>query len=119
MYLLGIDRTRNRVHITLSDRFDESQAKALSDELRSRFNELEPGFYILCDLTTLEEFDPSAAKHYEAMMDLCNKSGVFKIIRIVPDPVRNFGLTVMSYFHYDREIPVITCSSFQEALEHL
>jgi anti-anti-sigma regulatory factor len=119
MYLLGIDRTKNRVHITLSDRFDALQAKTLSEELTSRLEELERGFCMLCDLTTLEEFDPSAAKHYESMMDLCNKNGVSKIIRIIPNPARNFGLTVMSYFHYDREIPVVTCSKFREVLGHL
>ena len=119
MYLLGIDCVQNRIHITLSGRFDEHQAKALSGELKSRMDELTPGFYILCDLTTLEAFDHSAAKPYETIMDLCNEGGVCKIIRIIPNPVQNFGLTVMSHFHYDREIPIVTCSSFQEASEHL
>jgi hypothetical protein len=119
MYLLGIDRTQNRIHITLLDRIDELQAKALLEEARTRLEELVPRFHVLCDLTALEELDHSAVKHFEAMMDLYNEYGVCKVIRIIPNPLQNFGFTIMSQFHYDREIPIITCSNFQEALAHL
>lgn len=119
MYLLEIDREHNRIHITLSERFDELQAKALLDELGQRLAELEQDFQVLCDLTTLAEFDQSARVHFRDVMDLCNKSGVQKIIRIIPNPLDNFGLTVMSYFHYDGNVQVLTCKSFNEALKHL
>lgn len=119
MYLLEIDRTKNRVHIMLSDRFDEPQAKSLLNELRLRFEELEQDFHVLCDLTTLEEFDHSARKHFRGVMDLCNDGGVRKIIRIIPAQHDNFGLTIMSHIHYDSGIPVVTCKNLEEALEHL
>ncbi|MBC8205935.1 MAG: hypothetical protein H8E68_02150 [Kiritimatiellaeota bacterium] len=119
MYLLEIDRTQNRIHITLSDRVDEAQTKALLDELRLRVGELEPGFRILCDMTTLEEFNESAGVHYRSVMDLCNEANVSKIIRIIPNPIHNFGLTVMSHFHYNSGIPVVICKDFNEALRHL
>lgn len=119
MYLLEIDHTQNRIHITLSDRFDEPQAKALLDELKLRLEEVEPGFHVLCDLTTLEEFDPSAVLCFRGVMDLCNKGGVRKVIRIISDPLHNFGLTVTSYFHYGSGIPVVTCRNIKEALKHL
>ena len=32
MYLLEIDRTQNRIHIMLSERFDEPQAKSLLEK---------------------------------------------------------------------------------------
>jgi predicted site-specific integrase-resolvase len=77
------------------------------------------GFNVLCDLTALNTFDLSARKHFRAVMDLCNKNGVSRIIRIIPDPLNNFGLTVMSYFHYAKGVKIITCSDLKEALEHL
>ncbi|VGO19918.1 hypothetical protein [Pontiella sulfatireligans] len=119
MYLLEIDRTLNRIHITLSDRFDEPQAIALLDEIRLRMGELERDFLLLCDLTTLEEFSPSARSHFRAVMDLCNEAGVRKIIRIIPHPLDNFGLTIMSYIHYDSGIPVVTCKALKEVSKHL
>lgn len=52
-------------------------------------------------------------------MDLCNENGVAKIIRIIPDPLNNFGLTLMAHIHYDSHIPVLTCKTLQEASKHL
>jgi hypothetical protein len=119
MYLLEIDRAQNRIHMMLSKRFDEPQAQALLDELRVRFKELETGFQVLCDLTTLEEFEPSAALCFRGVMDLCNEGGVSKVVRIIPDPRHDFGLSMMSHFHYDNGIPVIACENLDAALKHL
>jgi anti-anti-sigma regulatory factor len=119
MYLVEIDHERNRIHITLSERFDEGEAKALLAELRSRFEELEKDFHVLCDLTTLEHFDRAARRQFKRVMDLCNEGGVRKIIRIIPDPLDNFGLTVMSHFHYDNGVQIINCRNIKEALKHL
>jgi hypothetical protein len=118
MYLLQIDQLHNRLHVILFGQFEERQASKLSAELMMRITELREGFHVLCDVTSLEKFDHSARKHYSTIMDLCRKSGVRKVIRIVPDSQDNFGLTIMSYFHY-KNIPVITCRDLEEALKHL
>lgn len=119
MYLLEIDRLHNRIHITLSGRFDAPQSKALLREMQSRSEELQADAHLLCDLTALTEFDPKARPYFRNLMDLCNATGIRKIVRVIPDPSDNFGLTLMSYFHYDASVAVITCSSFSEALKHL
>ena len=49
---------------------------------------------------------------------ICRESGVCKVIRIIPDSLNNYGLTIMSYFHY-KNVPVVTCPNLQEALIHL
>jgi hypothetical protein len=118
MYLLHIDQLHNRMQITLSGTFEERQAEKLNAEVMVRIHELTEGFHILCDLTGLKQFDRSARKHYRNFMDLCRESGVRKVVRIVPDSLNNFGLTIMSYFHY-KNIPVVTCHDLEEALKHL
>lgn len=119
MYLLEIDQTHNRIHLTLSGRIGEPQAKALLGEIQSRINELNPDFHVLCDLTALDEFAHSARPYFRSLMELCNEAGVRKIVRIAPNPLHDFGLTVMSHFHYDHGIPIITCRNLDEALKHL
>ena len=117
MYLLQIDQMHNRLHIILSGQFDERQADKLSADIMIRISELREGFHILSDVTSLEKFDRSARKHYRKIMDLCHKSGVRKVVRLVSKH-DDFGLTVMSHFHY-KKVPVITCRNIEEALEHL
>lgn len=118
MYLLQIDPTNNRLHITLAGKFDERQADKLCADLMMRMHELHDGFHILVDLSGLAKFDHAAKKHYRKLMDICRESGVRKVIRILPDALDNYGLTIMSYFHY-RDVCVVTCPSLQEALVHL
>ncbi|VGO15834.1 hypothetical protein PDESU_04421 [Pontiella desulfatans] len=119
MYLLEIDQTHNRTHLTLSDHFDESEAKSLLDEFQQRIGELKPDFHVLCDLTTLDEFESEARTHFRELMDYFNGNGVRKIIRITSKPLHDFGLTVMSHFHYGNDVHVITCETFKEAQKHL
>ncbi|MDF7798391.1 hypothetical protein P4C99_02900 [Pontiellaceae bacterium B1224] len=119
MYLLEIDRVQNRLHLMMSERFDAPQAESLLEEAQNRTLEMEDGFHVLCDLTTLEEFDPEAKAIFRRFMDLMNRCGAHKIIRIIPNPLNNFGLTVMSVFHYDDSVKIITCRTLKEALTHL
>ena len=118
MYLLQIDPMHNRLHIALAGTFDERQADKLRADLMIRMHELQDGFHILCDLSGLAKFDHDAKKHYRKLMDLCRESGVRKVIRIIPDSLDNYGLTIMSHFHY-KGVCVVTCPTLQEALVHL
>lgn len=119
MQLLDIDLTHNRMHITLAETFDEPDAQALLSEVEARMEELQKGFLVLCDLTSLNRFDPAARPPFRRIMDLCNESGVGKVIRIATNPLNDFGLTVLSHFHYDSHVPVITCHNYNEASRHL
>ncbi len=118
MYLLYIDPLYNLLHIRLAGVFDEQQADNLCSELDMRLPELRDGFLIFSDLTGLKEFAQSARKHYRIFMDLCRQNGLSKVIRIVPDSLNNFGLTIMSHFHH-QNVPVFTCETIEEAYRHL
>ena len=119
MYLLEIDCKQNRLHLTLSEQFNALEAELLLEETHQRIQEIEPGFSVLCDLTTLSEFAPEARTHFRQLMDLFNNRGARKIIRVIPDPLNNFGLTIMSHFHFSDNVHLISCNTLKEALDHL
>ena len=78
-----------------------------------------PGFRLLTDLSELAEMKYACAKEIEAMMDLVRKKGVAEVVRVIPDPHKDIGFKVMSFFHYGRAVPVLTCDTRAEALEKL
>lgn len=119
MYLLEIDGVKNCAHVTLTDHFDTDQAEALLNEMQQRIEELKPEFRVLCDVSRLEAFDSAAKTYFRSIMDLCNENRVGKVIRIFPDPMNNFGLNIMSMFHYCDRVKIITCESLNEARKHL
>ena len=119
MYQVEIDRSLNRLHLTLARHFDKEQAEFLLEELEILIGGLREGFEVLTDLTKLEFVEDAARPFIKRGMDLCNCSGVGKIVRVVNNPLRDFGLKIMSIFHYDGKVPVMTCSSLDEANENL
>ncbi|MBN2161741.1 MAG: hypothetical protein JXR25_09140 [Pontiellaceae bacterium] len=119
MYLLEVDSPKNRIHITFTKRLDEAQSRAILNEIKDRIGEVQDGFSVLCDMTTLTDIDKDAKRGVQEIMDFCNARKVGKVIRIVANPLHDFGLTIMSCFHYDSGVSVVTCKTLEEALEHL
>jgi hypothetical protein len=61
---------------------------------------MRPGFRVLADLTCLESMDPSGAPYIGSVMDLCVTKEVEHVVRVIPDPRRDIGINIMSYFRY-------------------
>ena len=49
-------------------------------------------------------------------MDLFNESGVATVVRVIPQPKRDIGLQIMSFFHYGNDVQIETCTNMGEAL---
>jgi hypothetical protein len=41
------------------------------------------------------------------------------VVRVIPDPHRDIGLQIMSYFHYSGDVQILTCQTLAEAEEIL
>jgi len=119
MYLFEIDKTHNRMHIMLSDHFTVSEADKLLAECESRIPDINSDYNILCDLTSLETFEYKAKLIYRKIMDICNKTGAKKVIRVFSDPMETFGMSIMSTFHYNDDVEIVSTDSFTRALRHL
>jgi hypothetical protein len=76
---------------------------------------LEPGFRLLTDLGGLESMDVACAPLIDKAMDLIDCRGVSMVVRIVPDPKKDIGFRVMSYFHYRPDVAIVTCETMEEA----
>lgn len=78
---------------------------------------LQPGFRLIVDLTGLEAMDVSCSPLVAKIMEICNAAGVAEVLRIIPDPTRDIGLQIMSFFHYGNDVLIRTCASAAEANE--
>jgi hypothetical protein len=87
--------------------------------MRFALERVERGFRLLADLTGLQSMDIACAPHIESAMDLCNGKGVSDVVRIIPDPRKDIGMQIMSYFHYGGDVRIVTCESAEEASDLL
>jgi hypothetical protein len=63
--------------------------------------------------------DPKCVPFIRRNMDLCNQTGVSKVVRVIPDPHKDVGLNILSLFHYRHNLPIVTCETLQEAMAEL
>jgi hypothetical protein len=113
------DTVRNVVRLAFSQVVEEAQTRRCRGEIETLLEKVQPGFRLLTDLSGLESMDIACATDIRAIMDLCQCKGVAQVVRIIPDPHKDIGFKLMSFFHYAHEIPMITCTTLAEALERL
>ena len=119
MYEAEADPKRNLRLMTFRERVrpvDLAQGRA---QVAVALEAMKPGFRLLADLSGLDSMEYACAPEIQATMDLLREKGVAVVVRVVPDPHKDIGFTVMSYFHYDRETSVLMFASRAEALEKL
>ena len=119
MFKIELDQPGNRLTIGYSGHVNPDETRRCAEEIRVAATNIEPGFRLLVDLTHLQAMDVSCAPHIRSMMDMCNRWGVAEVIRIIPDPKRDIGLQLMSYFHYGSDVRIVTCESLDEAMNLL
>ncbi len=90
-----------------------------ANQVKAALGKLRPNFRLLVDLTELETMETDCASALREIMQLCEKSGVGQVVRAIPDPRRDIGLGIMSYFHYGPNVRIATCTTIAEANEIL
>ena len=88
-------------------------------DLPGLIDDIKPGFRLVADLTYLKSMSPDCAPQISHVMDLCDQNGVEQIIRVIPDPSKDIGLTILSRFHYTHNPRMVLCRAFPEAAKHL
>jgi hypothetical protein len=77
---------------------------------------LRPGFKLLSDFSGVESIDLACAPDIEFVMELLNKAGIAKVVRIITHPRQDIGMSIMSLFHYRRCVVIVTCQTMEEAV---
>jgi len=119
MYKVETDSARNLVVITYRGHVEPAELTQGRAELVAVLAAIQPGFRLLTDLSGLDAMEYSCAPEIEATMDLLREKGVTQVVRVVPDPHKDIGFTVMSFFHHNPDTTVLTCETRAEALQKL
>jgi hypothetical protein len=94
-----------------------------ADEMRAHLTDftgvasrVRPGFVVLTDLSGLESMETNCLPILSEVMDLMNRLGVGRVVRVIPNPRKDIGFNILSMFHYRHGIPINTCETMEEAL---
>ena len=96
--------------------------KITADEMRAHLAEftvvatkVKPGFIVLTDLSGLESMEQDCLPIISEVMDLMNRLGVGRVVRVIPNIRKDIGLNILSLFHYRHGIPINTVATMEEA----
>jgi hypothetical protein len=98
-----------RGHITAAD------LRSHTAEVEALDRKVQPGFTVLTDLTALESMDLDCAPILSRIMELFNRLGTTRVVRVIPDPRKDIGLGILSLFHYKSGVAVNTVTTRAEA----
>lgn len=85
------------------------------DRTDEEVSALKRDFIVVADLTDVEEIQLECVGSIGRMMDRFLALGVGRVVRIIPDPDKDFGFTILSHTHYRGRVPFQLCASRAEA----
>jgi hypothetical protein len=119
MVIASTNKRKELLVITFAGRVEAEQIVEQAKDVAPLIEELEPGFRVLADLTPLESMSVDCAPEIAKVMDLCAGKGVKLIVRVIPDPAKDIGFTILSRFHYHNNARMVVCETLAEAAKHL
>jgi hypothetical protein len=119
MFSVEADDLNRLIKISWSENVSADEMRECAEQLRALTGEMRPGFRLLSDLTGLESMDPTGASYIGAIMDLFAAKEVRLIVRVIPDPRKDIGLNILSYFHYGSQVQILTYQNLRDALQRL
>lgn len=105
--------------IVYSGRVEGLETSACLNEIKHALADMRPGFRLLADFSAMAHMDPACAHGIGEIMDLCGAQGVHSVTRVIPDPRKDIGLTILSFFHYGKEVVITTCESLEQAMREI
>jgi len=119
MFTVKLEQSGNALAISYGGQVTPDEIGLCTEEVRLALTMLRPGFRLIVDLTELQSMEVACSPLIARIMEICNAAGVAEVVRIIPDPSRDIGLQILSFFHYGTDVYIRTCASAAEAGEIL
>lgn len=119
MFHAEVDMSKRLMTMSFAQHVGSEEMKSCLGKVRSMLVDIQPGFRLLTDLSSLESMAASCATDLGEMMNLCNEKGISAAMRVVPDPRKDIGFTLMSQFHYGKQVDVTTYETLADAIQNL
>ena len=105
--------------LSYSQRVDVEDMERGVQEIKDALTKMQPGFRVLNNLSALEVMEPGCAEYIVEIMKACNAKQIGAVVRIIPDPTKDIGFSIMSRFHYSPEVELRIYDNLADAVKSL
>lgn len=109
------DSNRNVLRVEYRGWVTPDMMRSHLSELDDILPRLKDGFSVLTDLSALERIESGCLPDLTRVMEVYAAHGIASVIRIIPDPTRDIGFSILSFFHYPHSVRIVTCADSEEA----
>ena len=119
MVLATSNKLKRLVCVNYIGRVCKGDLERNRPDLEALLAELGPDFRVLVDLSYLELMEVDCAPELGGFMELIDRSGVAKVVRVIPNQTKDIGMNILTAFHYRNRPQIITCKTMTEAAREL
>lgn len=110
-----VDLERNLVRTRYSGCPTKSDMEAGAVTVRNALMQLKPGFTILADWSKIDGMELDCVPYITEIMDLAHAQGAALIVRVLPAPLKDIGINILSVIHLRGSARTVTADNLEEA----
>ncbi len=119
MFLVTANQPRQLLYLSFIGKVGVKELERGREDIVKLLAELPSGFRLLTDLSRLESMELDCAVEIGREMELFEQKGVGLVVRVIPDPSKDIGMNMLSFFHYHHHPRTVTCHTLVEAAQRL
>jgi hypothetical protein len=119
MFQASADESGRILTMSYSHHVAADEMRSSLETVRNLLPQLHAGFLLLTDLSSLDSMEMDCAPYMAEIMDLCNAKEMKTAVRVVPDPTKDIGYSVISLFHDNPKVDTRTFDNLASAIESL
>ena len=119
MFHAEVDSSGRVLTMSFGQHVDAPEMKSCLEKVRTMLADINPGFRLLTDLTSLESMDADCSTDLGEMMSICDAKGISAVLTVVPHPKKDIGFSLMEPFHYGKDVDVMTYETLADAIQSL
>jgi hypothetical protein len=119
MLLVTSNKLKQLLNIRFIGQVQPDDFQSAREELTTELGELSLGFSYLVDFSQLESMTLDCVPEMGRTMELIGQAGASLVVRYIPDPSKDFGMNILTIFHYSPHIRVVNCQKLDEVAKAL
>jgi hypothetical protein len=119
MFLLTANKSKRLLHMSFIGHVTAKDLQQGGQDLVALLPDLPAGLRLLADLERLQSMDADCVEQLGKNMELLDRHGVELAVRVVPDPTKDIGLSILAVFHYRNPPRTVICETMTEAARAL
>ena len=119
MFLATINKPQRLLQLSYIQNVTVAEMERGYEGLKPLLAEFTDGFRLLADLGRVDSVDLACVDIIGRTMELMDQHGLELVVRVVPDPAKDFGFKIIGIFHYPSNPPIVSCTTMEEAARAL